>query len=286
MTNIRFIDSPPLDGEFNMSCDYTLAVQAKPGDDAVLRIYTWLKPTISIGFHQKADDIDYILCDRDGIAVVRRPTGGRAILHWGEITYCFIAAMQAGGGQKARGEIYRKVHSAILNALRMHELDVNFAAEKKIIRKQNPLCFATSVGTELEYEGKKVVGSAQRLIKSTILQHGSILISPEHLKLPDYLNVSEELRQQLREQLESSSTHLPLRDDESFRINMAKSFGRTFEGDLYESNLTYDENIQIGKGRPRFTINVFNLKNSSQRHKGHRDTQRNSSNLFLPNEPK
>ncbi|NQS99331.1 MAG: lipoate--protein ligase family protein [candidate division Zixibacteria bacterium] len=256
--NIRFIDSPPQEGEFNMSCDYTLAVQAKPGDDALLRIYTWLEPTISIGFHQKAEDIDYILCEKDGISVVRRPTGGRAILHWGEITYCFIAAMQVGGGQKALGEIYRKAHTAIHNALRMHGLNVNFAAGKKIIRKQSPLCFATSVGTELEYEGKKVVGSAQRLLKSTVLQHGSILISPEHLKLPDYLNVSEELRQRLREKLELSSTHLPLRDDKSFRITMGKSFANIFEGKVYRTDLTSDENIQIGKDRPRFIINEFN----------------------------
>jgi lipoate-protein ligase A len=253
--NIRYINSPALEGGFNMACDYTLAILTKPGNDIIFRLYTWLKPTISLGFHQRSEDIDFERCFNDGVEVVRRPTGGRAILHAGEITYCLIVPVENNAGKKLLKIIYQKAHNAILNTLQNEGAQVVLSKNGKLHAGHNPLCFASSAGTELELEGKKVVGSAQRLLKNAVLQHGSILLTGEHLNLPFYLQTSEENGKRLRRKLEENSTHLALNDDRELRDRLAEEMMKAFNLSLERSQLTNEEIIEINKNQQRFQIN-------------------------------
>ena len=254
--DIRYIDSPPAAGDFNMSCDFTLAVNSKPGDCPILRFYTWLKPTISLGVHQKRDDVDYQRCLQDDIDVVRRPTGGRAILHAGELTYSFIYPLEPGMGKRKQKEVYSKVHNALAEALRIGGFEVDLAGAGKPLNPSSPLCFATAIGSEIEFRGRKVVGSAQRVMENALLQHGSILLSPEHLELPKYLNTSEDNRRRLQKLLAGNSTHLNIADDYSFRGLLAQKFAESFAGKLINSEITVQEKSQIDRNRFRFIIKL------------------------------
>lgn len=252
---VRFIDSPPLAGDFNMACDFTLTSNMLSDGEAIFRLYSWKKPTISLGYHQHVEDIDLNRCAHDGIDVVRRPTGGRAILHSGEITYCFISKIETRSPGSALRDIYRKVHSGILKAVGSTAPKVSLSDGSRSPQRHHPLCFASAAGTELVLGGRKVVGSAQRLLNSNLLQHGSILLSPEHLKLPEYLSLSEDARFKLSENLKKSSAHLPLKDTPELRNRLADAIADEFQGELTESTLTKEEIIQIESNRKRFNLN-------------------------------
>ena len=251
---LRYINSTSLPGDFNMACDYSLATIITSKESAVLRFYTWIKPTISIGYHQKIEDIDLDRCMADGVDVVRRPTGGRAILHDGEITYCFIIAVEESEKRRALKEIYRKIHEGISQAVMLYGVSADLSPGRKTTERHHPICFASSASSELAMNGKKVVGSAQRLMNSTVLQHGSILLSPSHLKLPDYLNLESEKRLKLRESLEQSSTHIPLKDNDELRLSLAESISDIFKMKLSKSSITEKENNQIKTNLDRFKI--------------------------------
>ncbi len=239
-----------------MACDYTLTLKKRSADSAIFRLYTWEQPTISLGFHQETEDIDLELCSADGVDVVRRPTGGRAIYHRGEITYCFIQTVNPDEARSALREVYSKVHRALAAALLQAGAPVTLAGGKRIRNGHNPLCFASAAGTELEIGGRKVVGSAQRLLDGSILQHGSILLDDAHLNLPKYLKAPLEVREQMLEKLKRSSTTLPLQDTSEFRKSLALSIANIFQGDIIESYLTTDEIAEIDRRRGDFAFQM------------------------------
>jgi len=243
--NLRFIDGGAESGAFNMACDYYFARRIVPAGEPLLRLYTWENPTISLGFHQKTTEVDFTACENDGIEIVRRPTGGRAILHWGEITYCMIVPASEHSGKQVLQEIYRKIHLGILNALNETGAGVALAGNNKKPQPHNPLCFASSAGSELELGGKKVVGSAQRLVASTVLQHGSILLTDQHLQLPKYLRLPPVKREQLQVQLREKSTHLNLADTPGLRGNIAEMIAQAFTCETYTDSLSEAERSEI-----------------------------------------
>lgn len=251
---IRFIDSPALPGDFNMACDYALSRMCRPGGGAILRLYTWEKPAVSLGFHQKSEDVDLAKCAADGIEVVRRPTGGRAILHWGEITYCFIFPVSNDSGKQMLKDVYARVHRGLAAALQRSGAAVGFASAGRKPQPHNPLCFASAAGTELELEGKKVAGSAQRLLETSILQHGSILLTDHHLQMPEYLLMEESKREALKKLLAKQSAHLPLKDTPDLRKSLAAAISDVFELELTASQLNGEEIAGIEGLRGRFRV--------------------------------
>ena len=257
---LRIIDSPALPGDFNMACDYVLSRMCALGSDAILRLYTWKRPTISLGFHQKTGEIDLDKCAEDNVDVVRRPTGGRAILHWGEITYCFICPVDPADGKQLLKEVYAKVHRGLLEALSRAGNDVKFASAGRKPLPHNPLCFASAAGTELELDGKKVVGSAQRLMDSAILQHGSILLTSEHLLMPAYLNLDEHKQEVLRKKLTRQSAHLPLHDTPELRNRLIESISRTFGLSANITPLSNDQIQNIENSKDNFSILIAGIK--------------------------
>ncbi len=187
----RFIDSGAADGSFNMATDEVMATLA-PLSQPVLRVYRWHPFTISIGYNQNFDDLDTTKCEQKGIGLVRRPTGGRAILHAHEVTYCVIIPRGHSLFGENPPELYNQISSAIVKGLKYMLPEV--ILERKEVSQSSPrynqqvACFATSAKYEIHYESKKVVGSAQRRFRNGLLQHGSIILGDEHLQILEYLS--------------------------------------------------------------------------------------------------
>lgn len=177
----RTLLSPPLPGAENMACDLALMDRARRTGEAVLRVYSWSQPTLSFGRNQKTRGYDQTALERAGIAVVRRPTGGRAILHHREITYSVTAPATAGESIAAA---YDWINDLLLRALRSLGVPAVIATPsgRAPAPDANP-CFAEPTAGEITVGGRKLVGSAQYREAGALLQHGSILISDDQSSL-------------------------------------------------------------------------------------------------------
>lgn len=171
----RLLLSGAADGATNMAVDHALLDRAAQQDEAVLRIYTWAQPTLSLGMHERAR-LDAERVAAAGVGVVRRPTGGRALLHHREVTYSVTAPVRG----LSLSESYRAINDILLEALAV--LGVAAAEAERSGRPLRPdgaACFAEPNVGELVIEGRKLVGSAQRRDERALLQHGSILLADD-----------------------------------------------------------------------------------------------------------
>ncbi len=200
-----------------MSFDEQLVQQLITGaGSSTVRLYQWKPWAISLGCHQNFSDIDIQRCKNDGIAVVRRPTGGRAILHAEELTYSVVMF----AGQQGIHEVYNKISVALVEGLKMFGVDVSLHRSQPNFSEvyKNPSsipCFSSSARYEIEWEKKKLVGSAQRRYASNsgevVLQHGSILCGAAHRRLTDYLALDDEsVRKNICVDLEEKTTDLQI----------------------------------------------------------------------------
>jgi lipoate-protein ligase A len=168
----------PASGAENMALDEALMDRARETGEWVLRVYSWHEPTISLGRNQSARgryDLDRV---RDlGLGVVRRPTGGRAILHDREITYSVTAPVGDAGDLR---ESYNRINRLLLSALR--SLGVAATVASPSARSASPgmvPCFDEPASGELTLDGRKLAGSAQWRSEGALLQHGSILVADD-----------------------------------------------------------------------------------------------------------
>lgn len=177
---------PPLPGAENMAWDHTLAADLPPGA-AVLRLYSWEGPTLSLGRNEPARGVyDPDLLAREGVAVVRRPTGGRAVLHHRELTYAVCAPIRWLGGVRAA---YALLNRALAAGLRSLGAPVELAGEGPVLPPDAGPCFQAPAPGEVTAAGRKLVGSAQVRVGSVLLQHGSILLEDDQ-EWVDQLRVS------------------------------------------------------------------------------------------------
>lgn len=179
-TTLRWLAyrTPPRDGVANMALDHALMRYVERTGDAVLRVYAWSAPTLSLGRNQRARgryDLDRA---RDaGVAIVRRPTGGRAVLHWREITYSVAAPVGPLGSLR---ESYGWINRLLVDGLR--RIGVNAYITGRTGVPPTPglaPCFEEPVAGELCAGGRKLVGSAQVREHDVLLQHGSILVDDD-----------------------------------------------------------------------------------------------------------
>jgi lipoate-protein ligase A len=174
----RLLVSPPLDGAANMALDEALLERARATGESVLRVYAWHPPTLSLGRNQPARDAyDRARLRASGLGVVRRPTGGRAILHEREVTYSVTAPASADPRRGALGESYARINRLLCDGLRRLGVPAEVAPPGG--RAPSPgiaPCFAVPVAGELVLGGRKLAGSAQWREDGALLQHGSILV--------------------------------------------------------------------------------------------------------------
>ena len=176
----RFLDSGAGDGVTQMAIDVGLMDRARKTGEAVLRVYAWSRPTISFGRHEAARDrFDAADLSALGIDAVRRPTGGRVLLHRREVTYSVTAPADPDVSLVDR---YRSINALLLNALAGLGVRATEAQEAGT-RRFAPTCFAEPSRGELTVDGRKLVGSAQLSERGAMLQHGSVLLADDQGEL-------------------------------------------------------------------------------------------------------
>jgi lipoate-protein ligase A len=145
-----------------------------------LRLYGWNPPCLTLGRHQGVETVDFDFCRTEGIDVVRRPTGGRALLHHLELTYAVIAPLGAGPLPRALQDAYRLICGALVRAMRAVGVDAALTDGEVNVLLPSPRsavpCFEAPAGGEVVVGGRKLIGSAMRAHAGTILQHGAILL--------------------------------------------------------------------------------------------------------------
>jgi len=164
------------EGAWNMALDQALLDAAEHEGCATLRLYAWHPYTLSFGRNEPATQrYDRAVIQRSGMAVVRRPTGGRAVWHADEVTYAVAAPADAFGSLR---ETYRAIHGLLAEALMGLGAPVGLAADRPAVGVGAGACFASAAGGEVvTVNGGKVVGSAQVRSERAFLQHGSIILS-------------------------------------------------------------------------------------------------------------
>lgn len=176
----RFIDTGPCDGPTNMAIDEALLNCFDPAESLpVLRLYGWSPAALSIGRYQKAEEaLDLDLCRTAGVPLVRRITGGGIIYHAAELTYSLVCAPHHLPPAASIKESFRILTSFLLATYRSLGLDASYAVDRlppgTPLGERTPFCFAGKESYDILISGRKIGGNAQRRLKNTIFQHGSI----------------------------------------------------------------------------------------------------------------
>ena len=233
----------PLPASFNMAVDQVLLDHVNDPlrpPQTFLRFYQWECPTLSLGISQKTAkvvDLDY--CKAQGIGVVRRITGGKAVLHDREITYSVVSNDWSYFPSGDIGETYKRIAIAILTGLREIGLETTLAQDtpsRAPHLTSNPSCFATASQFEILCQGRKLVGSAQRRTRLGFLQHGSILLDIDPHRW------DKALRNRLTTEIWSRATSLSkclgyLPDIDEVVQKLVSGFQKSFQVDLREARL-------------------------------------------------
>ena len=214
----EFIENGYNNGRFNMDFDIRLAERCRNENISFLRFYRWKPYAISLGYNQTkfaaGHKIDETKCREDGLDIVERPTGGRAVLHSEELTYSAVTKSDV-----SVHEMYRNISLALLNGLKKIEPE-NTGLQALAFIKEMPdllklsktgmynLCFNTLIKNEINCRGKKLVGSAQRKFGDVVLQHGSVLIGKHHANIVNYLAADEKVKERLKKEIEQKTTCL------------------------------------------------------------------------------
>lgn len=189
----RLLVTPAAPGVENMALDEALMTRARQTGEWTLRVYAWSAPTISLGRNQPAmRHYDRDRIRRHGLSVVRRPTGGRAILHHRELTYSVTAPTTHAGSER---ESYARITRLIVRALAKLGVAAGVAPRRERARLPDATpCFELPAEGELTFEGRKLAGSAQWRSEGTLLQHGSILVADDQCRLSEFsLSAKSEL---------------------------------------------------------------------------------------------
>lgn len=238
----RFIDSGDCSPAFNMALDEALLEWHSEGKiPPTIRFYGWNPPTLSIGYFQKVEkEIDMEAVKKYGLGFVRRPTGGRGVLHDQELTYSVIVSEAHPKMPQTVTEAYRVISQGILEGFRFLGLDAYFAVPKTEEEKadlKNPrsaVCFDAPSWYELVVEGRKVAGSAQTRQKGVILQHGSILLDlDEEMLFRLFKYPNERVKERLRQTFKQKAVAINELTDRNITIDEAKeAFYKGFEKGL------------------------------------------------------
>jgi lipoate-protein ligase A len=170
-----FIDRTPRKGSWNMAVDEFMFRALGEEPTTYLRFYLWDKPTVSIGYSQKTEKVvDVDFCRKRGIDIVRRITGGKLVLHHKEVTYAVCSSDADIFSQKLMGS-YKLISEALNRGLQMMGITSHLAKDTPSEYARGILpCFSHPARDEIEMEGKKLIGSAQKRAGKKFIQHGSI----------------------------------------------------------------------------------------------------------------
>ncbi len=190
----RLLITAPARGAWNMAVDESILEHISRGASLpTLRFYSWQPPCLSLGQAQPFADVDVHRLDKRGWEVVRRPTGGRAILHTDELTYSITAPTDEPRVAGSILESYNRLAGALLQAVRSLGLPVEIKEDSGVShQKPNPVCFEVPSAYEITVHGKKLIGSAQARRKEGVLQHGSLPLTGNLARITEALIFADE----------------------------------------------------------------------------------------------
>ena len=196
--NWRLLLTPPAHGAWNMAVDESILEHIHRGDSIpTLRLYAWDPPCLSLGHAQPFSDVDVNRLKQRGWEVVRRVTGGRAILHTDELTYSVIAPANEPRVEGSVLESYNRLAQALLLAVQTLEIPVEMKEGKPTeSATPNPVCFEVPSTYEITVNGKKLIGSAQARKKEGVLQHGSLPLTGDLTRICQALIFENEAKRE------------------------------------------------------------------------------------------
>jgi lipoyl(octanoyl) transferase len=271
----RFIDSGNSSPSFNMALDEALLDWHSEGKiPPVIRFYGWEPATLSIGYFQKVEkEIDLEAVKTHGLGFVRRPTGGRGVLHEHELTYSVIVSEDHPEMPRTVTEAYRVISEGILKGFHQLGLEAYFAVPKTDEERsalKNPrsaVCFDAPSWYELVVEGRKVAGSAQTRQKGVILQHGAILLDLDEDKLFSLFKYpSERVKERMKSAFKSKAVAINEISPRRITLEEAKEafykgFAEGLNIELESYQLTEEELDYVNKiAKERYESDEWNFK--------------------------
>ncbi|EST56208.1 octanoyltransferase [Brevibacillus panacihumi W25] len=275
MEKWRYLVTEAMSPEMNMAVDEAiLQLHAEGKVPPTVRFYTWSPATLSIGYFQKAlKEINLEEVHKHGLGFVRRPTGGRAVLHDKELTYSVIVSEQHPKMPSSVTEAYKIISMGLLHGfqnLGLRAEMVSLASEEEKEKYSSPgssACFDSPSWYELVVEGKKVAGSAQTRQKGVILQHGSILLDMDVELLFSLLNFSSDrLKQRMMESFRQKAVTINEVSSRPISLQEAMdAFGRGFASgldvELVPGELTEEEQALAKElAQTRYGTEEWNLR--------------------------
>ncbi|MDQ0213845.1 lipoate-protein ligase A [Oikeobacillus pervagus] len=270
-----FIDYQAHSPSFNMALDEALLDWHSEGViPPVIRFYGWDPATLSIGYFQKVEkEIDLDAVKKHHLGFVRRPTGGRGVLHEHELTYSVIVTEEHPKMPSSVTEAYRVISAGILKGFHHLGLDAYFAVphtdeeKSKLKNPRSSVCFDAPSWYELVVEGRKVAGSAQTRQKGIILQHGSILLDLDEEKLFSLFKYrNERVKERMQKALKSKAVAINDLSPTRVTIDMARNaFKQGFEEglgiELKPYELTADQLAYVNDlAKRRYKSTEWNFK--------------------------
>jgi lipoyl(octanoyl) transferase len=247
---LRLIPYGVFDAATNMAIDEALLELHLQGKTpATLRFYGWEPPAVSFGYSQKVSQRTVEKVRAAGYDAVRRPTGGRAVLHEGELTYCFVGAGPKQDGIDFRpdaeiegapsywleqgspyegflpgsiNQAYKEICDALIYGLRELGVAASLGRSNSAYKDYED-CFQATTQADLQFEGKKIVGSAQLRRKHGVLQHGSIMINQSQTKLSEIFGLAER-----EEKVDRHCNLIDVLADGYDRTTLEEAIGRGF----------------------------------------------------------
>lgn len=252
------------DGPTNMAVDEAIMrAHAEGRVPPTLRFYGWRPPALSLGYAQHAErEVDLEACRRAGVDVVRRPTGGRAVLHDREVTYSVVISTDLFPGSVV--ETYRRLSAGLVEGLRILGLPAGVQDGPPRPGLRSAACFDSPSWYELVVADKKVVGSAQVRRWGVLLQHGSILLEFSPAQVVSLLRVPAGWRARLEQDLADHAGGLsqfgkPLTFDE-VTAAMTEGFRRALGLELEPGVLSAWEDEQVARLRAeKYATRDWNL---------------------------
>lgn len=273
----RFLNTGSGNAFFNMAVDEAIVRGvAGGGSPPTVRTFGWTPPAVSFGYAQKVGrEVDADRCRSRGIHLVRRPSGGRAVLHWNELTYsvlCLADDPLLGGSIQ---ESYRKISACLVAGLRRLGVVAEFEPRRSPATSPRgegltSPCFSSTTQYEVTLDGRKIIGSAQRRLGEVLLQHGSLLLGPEHKRLIDLMpDRGQPLKERFRRELERHTISLAEADRPAGFNAVARALRDGFEATLGvaldESSMTGEERVDAERlVATKYGTDAWNLSDARQ----------------------
>lgn len=242
----RFVDTGIQDAAMNMAIDEAVLLRHLQGQaPPTLRVFRWTQPAISLGRFQRVErEILLDLCERQGIALVRRPTGGRAVYHRDEFTYSFVSS-KAYGIPAGIVAAYAHLAQGLIAALNLLGVSAELS-EGRVSKQPSAACFASSTQADLTSGGFKLIGSAQVWKEDALLQQGSLPLDDRSAEFYNLLSFADEearatALELYREMTTPLRTFAPAITWENVASSFQTGFARALQVEFQSGSLTAEE---------------------------------------------